>query len=478
MTRSIAKSSKSFLLKIVVGILILPFLFWGMGDIFRGGNQNIVASVDEKKIHSQEFINFLNKLSLSDREIKELKTGSLLEKILSEYIGKKIIELEVGYYKIVISDRSLKEIITNDETFFKDGKFSRTEYEKFLISNNLTAPILENNILQQEKKRQLLSYLSDGMVTPDFLTQYEFNKKNQIKKIKYIDLNKIYENKKFSEDEIIETFEKNKQFYVEKKKNFSIIEITPNNLNIENNDNQFFKKLDEIENSVLDGKNIQAISKENKLPIININNFKPGDVGNQDKKDKIELYNKLTSLNKENETQFLKIFDKFFIVELIKINNKQKKITDKEVRSSIISQLNLIYKLQSNTDIAKQINEKNKNFLENFSKKNNLEIKDLEISGKNNQNIFSDNILKKIFEIRDSEIALITDNSFKKNFVVLSMNTKFTKIDTKSPDYEKLKASTKMNTAQQIFNLYDKNLNKKYKIEVNQKALDRIKNSF
>ena len=89
MTRSIAKSSKSFLLKIVVGILILPFLFWGMGDIFRGGNQNIVASVDEKKIHSQEFINFLNKLSLSDREIKELKTGSLLEKILSEYIGKK-----------------------------------------------------------------------------------------------------------------------------------------------------------------------------------------------------------------------------------------------------------------------------------------------------------------------------------------------------------------------------------------------------
>ena len=113
-----------------------------------------------------------------------------------------------------------------------------------------------------------------------------------------------------------------------------------------------------------------------------------------------------------------------------------------------------------------------------FQKKNNLEIKDLEISGKNNQNIFSDNILKKIFEIRDSEIALITDNSFKKNFVVLSMNTKFTKIDTKSPDYEKLKASTKMNTAQQIFNLYDKNLNKKYKIEVNQKALDRIKNSF
>ena len=50
------------------------------------------------------------------------------------------------------------------------------------------------------------------------------------------------------------------------------------------------------------------------------------------------------------------------------------------MRESILSQLNLIYKLQSNTDIAKKINENNKNFLEDFSKKNNLQIKDLEIS--------------------------------------------------------------------------------------------------
>ena len=478
MTRSIAKTSKSLLLKIIVGILILPFLFWGMGDIFRGGNQNIVATIDKEKISSQEFVNFLNRLNLSDKEITEIKTGTLMEKILSEYIGKKIIDLEIDYYNIIISDRSLKEIIINDKTFHKDGKFSRTEYEKFLISNNLTAPTLEKNILEQEKKRQLLSYLSDGVIIPDFLTQYEFNKENQIKRIKYIDLNIMYKNKKFSEDEIIETYEKNKKFYVEKKKNFFISEITSKNLGLENNDNLYFKKLDEIENNVLDGKNIKTISNENKLPIENIDNFKPSDVANQNTKDKKELYNQLISLNKENETKFLKIGDKFFVIELNKINTNQKKITDKEVRESILSQLNLIYKLQSNTDIAKKINENNKNFLEDFSKKNNLQIKDLEISNSKNQNKFDKNILKKIFEIRDNEIALITDNSFQKNFLVFSSNTEFIKMDSKLPNYEQLKATTKLSTAQQIFNLYDKNLNKKYSIEVNQKVLDRIKNSF
>ena len=249
-------------------------------------------------------------------------------------------------------------------------------------------------------------------------------------------------------------------------------------MGVEDNDNQYFKKLDKIENNVLDGKNIKTISNENKLPIDNINNFKPSDVANQTTKDKKDLYNKLTSLNKENETQFLKVGDKFFVVELDKINTIQKKITDKEVKDSILSQLNLIYKLKSNTDIVKKINEKKGNFLENFSRENNLQIKDLEISNSKNQNIFSKNILTKIFEIRDNETALITDNSFKKNFLVLSLNTEFIKMDSKLPNYDQLKATTKLKTAQQIFNLYDKNLNKKYSIEVNQKVLDRIKNSF
>ena len=38
----------------------------------------------------------------------------------------------------------------------------------------------------------------------------------------------------------------------------------------------------------------------------NIDNFKPSDVANQNTKDKKELYKKLISLNKENETKFLK----------------------------------------------------------------------------------------------------------------------------------------------------------------------------
>ena len=127
MLSSIGKFSKSLSIRILVGIIILPFLFWGMGDIFRGGNQNIIVTIDSEKISTKEFFNYLSRLSLTEKEKKDLAKSGLLERILSEYIGKKIVELEIKDLGIILSDSSLKDIIINDKVFFKDKKFSRTE---------------------------------------------------------------------------------------------------------------------------------------------------------------------------------------------------------------------------------------------------------------------------------------------------------------------------------------------------------------
>ena len=155
MLTSIGKYSKSFFIKVLVGIIILPFIFWGMGDVFRGGNQNVLVTIDSEKISSQEFINYLNKLNISEEERKNASKSDLVEKILSDYIGRKIISLEVKDLGVKVTDKSLKKIIINDQTFFKDGKFSRTAYEKFLLESSITAPAFEENIIRQEKKKTI-----------------------------------------------------------------------------------------------------------------------------------------------------------------------------------------------------------------------------------------------------------------------------------------------------------------------------------
>ena len=78
MLTSIGKFSKSFFIKLLVGIIILPFVFWGMGDVFRGGNQNVIATIESKKLSTQEFANYVNRLNLNEQQIENINEAMLL----------------------------------------------------------------------------------------------------------------------------------------------------------------------------------------------------------------------------------------------------------------------------------------------------------------------------------------------------------------------------------------------------------------
>ena len=69
----------------------------------------LLLTIDNKKISTQEFVIILNQLNLNDRYYaKDLKKTDLIEKILSEYIGKKV-KLEMEDLGITVSDNFIKK---------------------------------------------------------------------------------------------------------------------------------------------------------------------------------------------------------------------------------------------------------------------------------------------------------------------------------------------------------------------------------
>ena len=109
--------------------------------------------------------------------------------------------------------KGYRDLIKNDKLFFKDDKFSRTEYEKFLITRGVTAPQFEANIVEQEKRRQFLSSLAGGIVVPETLIEKEFRKENQTKIIQYIDLDKYHSKNQPSPESLKELYQKNKNIF-------------------------------------------------------------------------------------------------------------------------------------------------------------------------------------------------------------------------------------------------------------------------
>ena len=484
MLTSIGKFSKSFFVKLLVGIIILPFIFWGMGDVFRGGNQNVIASVDSEKISTQEFVEYLRRLNLSEDQIKNLPKTDLIEKILSEYIGKKVMSLEIEKLGITINDNTLRNIIKNDTSFFKDNKFSRTEYEKFLIKSGVTAPQFEDNIAEQEKRRQFLSSLSGGLVIPELLVKKEYRKENQSKTIKYIDLKKYHSKNKPSEKSKKELYERNKNVFFTEFKSIRYAEIDPLKISgSKEYDKSFFKQLDLIENNILDGQTFDETIKTNNLKAISIKKVNANK--RDESKRKIEnlsdnLFKKIYNLKSTQTPEIFNLDSKYYLAEIFNIEKKNRPYTDLEVQEALNAQLNFKNKIETNTSIIKDISMGaiNKEKFEKFASDNNLEIREYKIKSLKQNEIFSEGVIKRIFLTKDGEIDLITNNTLTKSFLISAIKTEYKDFKKGSNEYEQYEAKARLNLINRIYESHDNNLNEKYKVELNQRTIDRVKNSF
>ena len=483
MLTSIKKATSSFFAKVLIGLIILPFVFWGMGDVFRTGNQNVLVNIDAEKIGVQNFVNYLSQLNLTDEQRKNLSKTDLLDRILSDYIGKKIIAMEIETGGVKLSNSSLKEIITSDETFKKDNQFSRTEYEKFLLENRMSPTMFEQNISEQEKKRQLLTYLSEGINLPNFLINKEFQNENQNKTIQYLELDDLYKNKKFTDEEIKKIYDENKQFLVREFKKINFVELLPSNLTGQPEYNEaYFKRIDEIENGILDGKKVNDFTQEFNLSLKTINETdrnKKNKLGQDIIKLEDGLFERMFNVE-ANKASLINLNNKYFLSEVESINQITRDLEDEEIRDAITSQLKIKYIAESNIKIVKQLSEGKfkKEQFDNFSKENNISIKNTTLKNLEDETIFNKDIIREIFKVKDNELQLITDSTLTKNYIIYSVKTEFPPFDKNNKKFTEYETKAKLGFSNQIYGTFDAAVNERYDVKINEKVLTRIKNTL
>ena len=71
MISSFRNFAKTRLAGVLVFIMIIPFVFWGMGSMFSSGNTNTIAKINKKNISTEEFLEYLNTSNISQETIKK-----------------------------------------------------------------------------------------------------------------------------------------------------------------------------------------------------------------------------------------------------------------------------------------------------------------------------------------------------------------------------------------------------------------------
>ena len=179
MLSSIRKFSTSFLGKVVIALIAIAFVVgFGFSGSFSG-KQNIVAEINDEKISTQEFVNYLRTVNITYEDMERVGKYNLLERVLTNYISEKIVAIESKKKGFQLSDKSLFGKLSNDKRFQKDGEFSETKYEKFILTSGLTKPFYENLLKENEIKSQLLNFYSGGLDLPTFMINNLYKDENR-----------------------------------------------------------------------------------------------------------------------------------------------------------------------------------------------------------------------------------------------------------------------------------------------------------
>ena len=463
--------SNTKLAGVLIAIIIVPFVFWGMGSVFSGGNTNNIAKINNEAISTQDFIKYVNQSRVNLDYVKQNIENGVVEELLKGLISNKLLDMEIESIQATFSESILVNKIKKNKKFVdENNNFSRIKYEKFLLENNLTAPYFESEFKNQELKENLFNYISGGIKSPHFLKNKIYINETKQVEIEYFDLDLVY-NLDTSQDKINSFIEENKENLKEEFIDIKYVKISPENLNDSNEFNdEFFKKIDEIENNILNGFNIDEIKSKFNLELASIKDF------NNDEEN--ELLKEIYSKRNSDKIQLIDKNDFYLLYEISNTKKILPDISNLNFIDKVTDQLILKQKFDFNQELFQKIQDKKIDTNEFESIAGGYEnIEKLKIESLNNNENFSPESVKLLYSLPVNSFVLIGD---KDNKIYLSkISNIFTKnisrTDSKLDDYA-LKSNN--DVIGDIYNSYDLNLNKKYNVKLFQNTVERIKNNF
>ena len=471
MISSFRNFAKTKFAGLLVFIMIIPFVFWGMGSMFSSGNTNNIAKINKKNISTQEFIDYLNGSGIPQESIKKNLENNIIQEILSGLISTTLLELEINDFEIIISEKTLFKKIKENKNFLdKDGVFQRIKYEKFLLENNQSAPAFELKLRGRELQKNLFDYIGAGTVSPDFLTKKLFEEENRKLEIDFVDLKNFYKKKNsITDQELNEFIVENKDQLKVEFIDFDYLIINPKNLiGVDEFNQSFFDKIDQIEMDISNDIEFDTVVENLNLKSVKVQNFKISKESTEVEKKIFELRNSKYDLF-ENDNEYI-------LFNIINIENREPNLSDIETRKEMVQ---LVYQ--------KNMYDYNKNLLDNirnkkfdnddFLKMSQGLLQNTRLNSIRDNKKFDINAVEILYSLPINSFTLIND---EKNNIYLAKIVKYQneEIDYNSDEFKKYFEKQNSNTKNTLLKSYDLLLNEKYNVVLNQKTIERVKNFF
>lgn len=152
---------------VIMGLLIVSFAIWGIGDIFRGGSTRNVATIGSATISADTYRNAFNtELQNLQRRVRrpvttaEARAFGLDREILNRLVDEAALGSKATQLGLALDDAGISRSILEADIFQTAGRFDRDRYLSLLQQSGLS----EQAFIRQQGEFLLRQQLVNGLV--------------------------------------------------------------------------------------------------------------------------------------------------------------------------------------------------------------------------------------------------------------------------------------------------------------------------
>ena len=456
---------------ILIIVIIIAFGFGGFGGGFSTNNQNNIAKINKTNVTTQDFMDYVNQSGISLDAIRTNLDNNIIEELLSGLISTTLIDLEIKDFALSISERTILKTIKDNKNFQdENGVFQRVKYEKFLLSSNLSAPMFELKLKNRELQKHLFDIIGAGTITPNFLIEKKYEENNKTLSLEYFNMEGLYKNKdEYTDEDLLVFIKENEDQLKREYIDFKYVVLNPKNLiGVEEFNQEFFDRIDKIENQISEGADFDTILESIKVNVNKIIEYAPNS--------EAQTSENLIYQNKSSKLNLIENGDNFLLYNVDKEYSKSPNLNDDKTKSELTELIYQKGKFDFNRKILEEIQSKEFNNSK-FEDLGNNDLLNLEVKTINDDTTFDVNSIKMLYTLPVNSFTLVNDKD-NNIFLVKISDSKKNFFNKSDEDYVQFVKNQNTDNRKSILQSYDQLLNNKYQVKVNQKSVDRVKNYF
>ena len=169
------KYARSTFIKVIFWMIIIVFVFWGVGVMVSGGSRvNVAAIVDGEPIGAQTYLRAYENMQRVYQQLYRENFSpqlaaqlNLHQRALDELVTGLLLKREAARLGLQVTDDEVREAILNVPTFQNGGRFDRAHYLASLRASRVTPAEFEESQRETLIITKLESLLTDGLYVSD-----------------------------------------------------------------------------------------------------------------------------------------------------------------------------------------------------------------------------------------------------------------------------------------------------------------------